>query len=63
MVVAKLSPIVSEFATEEEATSYERWFRKKVEAALAEPRPGIPHDEVMAGVQAIIDKAKARQAE
>lgn len=55
------SPIVSEFASPEEAAAYEEWLRAKVEASLADPRPGIPHDEVMASVQAIIDEAKARQ--
>ena len=44
----KLSPIVSEFETEEEAEAYDKWFRAKVEASLADPRPGIPHDEAMA---------------
>lgn len=55
------SPIDSEFASQEEAAAYDRWFREKVAASLADPRPGIPHDEVMASVQAIIDEAKARQ--
>jgi hypothetical protein len=54
------SPIVSEFDTPEEAAAYDKWLREKVAASLADPRPGIPHDEVMAGVQAIIDEAKAR---
>jgi hypothetical protein len=58
----KQSPIVSEFATPEQAAAYERWLRKKVAASLAEPGPGVPHDEVMANTQAIIDEAKARQA-
>ena len=57
------SPIVSEFATEEEAAAYEAWLHRKVAASLADPEPGVPHDEVMARVQSIIDKAKARQAE
>ena len=57
------SPIVSEFATEEEAAAYEAWLRRKVAASLAELEPGVPHDEVMARVQSIIDKAKARHAE
>lgn len=50
----KLSPIVSEFETEEEAEAYDRWFRAKVEASLADPRPGIPHDEVMAEMRKLI---------
>lgn len=51
----KLSPIVSEFETEEEAEADDKWFRAKVEASLADPRPGIPHDQVMAELSAIID--------
>jgi hypothetical protein len=57
------SPIVSEFGSPEEAAAYEAWLKQKVAASLADPRPPVPHDEVMAGIQAIIDEAKARQAE
>ena len=46
-----LDPIVSEFETQEQADSYQRWFRERVEASLADPRPGIPHDEVMAEME------------
>ena len=55
---AVLSPIVSEFETEEQAASYDRWFRAKVQASLADPRPSIPHDEVMARMDAIIEAAE-----
>ncbi len=44
----KLSPIVSEFETEEQAEADHSWFRAKVEASLADRRPLVPHDEVMA---------------
>jgi|TARA_R110002124_G_scaffold46149_4_gene138745 hypothetical protein len=54
-----LSPIESEFASTEEAEAYDVWFRAKVREALDDPRPGIPHEQVMAEMQAIIDgKAK-----
>lgn len=56
-----LSPIVSEFETEEQAASYDRWFRAKVKASLADPRPSIPHDEVMARMNAIIEKAEKKR--
>ncbi|MGJ3648857.1 type II toxin-antitoxin system RelB family antitoxin [Sphingomonas sp. GlSt437] len=46
--MAKLDPIVSEFETSEEAEAYDAWFRTKVQKALDDPRPGIPHDEAMA---------------
>lgn len=59
-----LSPIESEFATVEEAEAHDRWFRAEVEAALCEAdAPGavfVPHDEVMADMEAIIRKAELR---
>ena len=51
-----LDPIESEFASTEEAEAYDVWFRAKVERSLANPGAGIPHDEVMARMKAIIDK-------
>ncbi len=53
-----LSPIVSEFATEEEAAAYDKWLRAKVAASLADPRPPVAHDMVMAEMQKIIDDRK-----
>jgi hypothetical protein len=59
----QLSPIVSEFETEEQAASYDRWFRAKVQASLDDPRPNIPHDQVMAEMRALIEsKRKKRNA-
>lgn len=53
-----LDPIISEFATEEQAASYDRWFRAKVQASLDDPRPSIPHDQVMAEMEAVIAEAE-----
>lgn len=50
-----LSPIESEFASTEEAEAYDVWFRAKVQEARDDPGAPIPHDEVMAEMQAIID--------
>jgi hypothetical protein len=58
--MSALSPIESEFATTEEAEAHGRWFRAKVEASLKDPRPSIPHDQVMADVDAIIARAERR---
>jgi hypothetical protein len=57
----KLDPIISEFETQEQADSYDKWFRAKVQAAIDDPRPGIPHDEVMAHLDAIIEAAAKRK--
>ncbi|MDV3455408.1 stability determinant [Sphingomonas sp. HF-S4] len=54
--MTKLSPIESEFATSEEAEAHDAWVRVKVEARLADNAPGIPHEEVMARMQGIIDR-------
>ncbi|OFC35255.1 MAG: antitoxin [Acidithiobacillus caldus] len=50
--------IVSEFDTPEQEASYNAWLRAKVASSLADTRPGIPHDEVMARMEAIIAEAE-----
>ena len=61
-----LSPIESEFATAEEAEAHDRWFREEIDAALREANaPGavfIPHDQVMAEMDSIINEAEIRLA-
>ena len=52
--MSTLSPIESEFATTEEAEAYDRWFHARVETALADKRPKIPHDEAMSQIRQII---------
>ncbi|EGD7291799.1 TPA: antitoxin [Escherichia coli] len=49
-----LSPIVSEFETTEQENIYNEWLRAKVASSLADPRPSIPHDEVMAEMENLI---------
>jgi hypothetical protein len=60
---ARLDPLVSEFETEEQAANYDRWFRAKVQAAIDDPRPSIPHDQVMAKVDALIARHVAARQE
>ncbi|MDN4544793.1 antitoxin [Pseudomonas sp. C32] len=55
---AELSPIVSEFETEEQAASHELWFRAKVQASLDDPRPNLPHDQVMADLRTLIESKR-----
>lgn len=54
-----LSPLVSEFETTEQEASYTAWLRAKVAASLVDPRPAIPHDEVMAEMDTLIDRIAA----
>ena len=56
--VTKLSPIVSEFETEEEAAASDAWFRAKEAASLADPRPSVPHEEVVARLAASREKRR-----
>jgi hypothetical protein len=58
---ALLSPIVSEFETEEQEANYDLWFRAKVQEALHSESPRLPHDAAMAKVQTMLeDRRKAR---
>ena len=57
------SPLTSEFGSAEEEAGYLEWVKKKVEASLNDGKPTVPHDEVMAEMRAIIDRAKARSKE
>ena len=58
----QLSPIESEFATTEEAEAYERWFRAKVQESLDDNSPLIPHDQVMAEMQELLDNKHREHA-
>jgi hypothetical protein len=63
MMSAELSLIVSDFETEEEAAEYDLWYRAKVQAALDDPRPPIPHDEAMVLLgQMLEERRKNRRA-
>jgi DNA-damage-inducible protein J len=42
----------------EDPAAYDPWFRAQVEAAMADPRPDIPHAVVMREMQAILDRHK-----
>ena len=55
---AVLPSIISEFETSDQEASYTAWLRTKVASSLADKRPGIPHDEVMAEMDAIIAEAE-----
>ena len=57
-----LDPRVSEFETQEQADSYDRWFRTQVQAAIDDPRPSVPHDEAMARIRRTIQAAKQKHS-
>ena len=61
-MAAALSPLISEFETEEQAKSYAAWLKVKVQASLDDTRPSIAHDQVMAEMDAIIAQAEDRHS-
>ena len=63
---AVLDPLVSEFSTEEDADSYDRWFRAKVEQSIVDAnnpaKPRYTTDEVMRRMDKIIKAAEVKHA-
>jgi hypothetical protein len=41
--------------------AYDQWLRAKIVAALADPRPSIPHPEAMARIRANLDAIIAQR--
>ena len=52
---AVLSPIVSEFETQEATEAYDIWFRAKVQKSIDSKEPRIPHDKVKAEIHAMLE--------
>lgn len=48
--------------TQEPAASYDLWFRSQVNAVLDDPSRGVPHDQVMAEMRALIDAKVAKHS-
>jgi len=44
-----------------EEREHDEWFRAEVEKAIDDPRPGIPHEQVMKEARARIDRVAARK--
>ena len=53
---ATFDPRVCEFETQEQADSYDRWFRAKVQEAIDSKKPRVPHDQVMAEMWEAIER-------
>ncbi|POR65458.1 type II toxin-antitoxin system RelB family antitoxin [Pseudomonas syringae] len=52
---ARISAIVSQFETEEQADSYDKWFRAQVQTSINDPAPNLPHDQIMAEMRAVLE--------
>ena len=59
---AVLSPIVSEFKTQEQDDSYAAWLLQKLERAENSVKPNIPHDQVMAKMNALLASKRLKHA-
>lgn len=44
----KFDPMLSVFDSAEEEADYTAWLRAKLQASIDDPRPSIPHEQVMA---------------
>lgn len=55
------SPLVSEFDSAEQEADYVAWLESKVAASLADTRPAVPHDDVMAEMDALIEAIAAQR--
>lgn len=55
------SPLISVFDSAEQEADYTAWLKAKAEASLADTREVIPHDEVMAEMDALIATVAAQR--
>ena len=61
-VMQNYDPLVSEFQSPEQEQSHDAWLQAKVKSSLADPRPHIPHDQVMAKMDALLTKLGQKAA-
>lgn len=45
-----------------DSQAHDAWFRAKVQEALADTRPAVPHQQVMDEAQALIDRKRRARA-
>jgi len=58
-----IDPLDSGFEIEEQEAGYHAWLIAKLtRSIMADPRPRIAHDEVMAEMDALIDQIEAEKA-
>ncbi len=55
-----ISTIVSDFESEEQAASYDRWFRAEVQASIDDPRPNISHEQVKAEIRLLMEEMERK---
>lgn len=60
---AVLSSLVSEFETVEQEASYTRWLHARVSASLDDAAPSVPHDQVMAELDTLLEEFAQKTGE
>ncbi len=53
---------VSEFSSEAEAEAYTLWLRAQIDQRLADNKQAIPHDQVMARMDTLLEKLTKKAA-
>ena len=56
------SPLVPEFDSAEQESSYGAWLNAKLSSSLEDLRPHVPHDRVMEKMRAMLDERKRARA-
>ncbi len=57
-----LSPLLSEFETEEKQASYTAWLKNKIDRSRKSTKPLTSHDRVMVEVRSLIASKKKKHA-
>ena len=59
----KFDPMLSVFDSAEEEADYTVWLRVKLQASLDDPRPSIPHEQVMVDMRERLEQRKANKSQ
>ncbi|MNR71366.1 hypothetical protein D3C71_19810 [compost metagenome] len=59
-VAIELNPFKTALSVPSDPVEYDKWFRARVQASMAEGGPLIPHQQVMAEMEQIIQDAERR---
>ena len=55
-------PLIAGFETEAEEASHTAWLKAKIEISLADSRPNIAHEPMMAKAHALLESKKKNRA-
>jgi hypothetical protein len=61
VMTKSISPLVSEFESEDQATSYTAWLQDKIKRSVEDTRPLVVHDQLMAELESIISQAELKR--